>query len=95
MSTQKNNYVKIAAVLLLFIGSYSTKLYSQCRDVVLNPPGPTQNAFGISDFVEVGVSDCGTYGTRATEYITLTPVSGLLLDIITTSTICLFACLFN
>ncbi|MEI6311000.1 MAG: T9SS type B sorting domain-containing protein [Bacteroidota bacterium] len=76
MSTQKNNYVKIAAVLLLFLSTYSTKLYSQCRDVVLNPAGPTQNAFGISDFVEVGVSDCGTYGTRATAWPPPNPCSG-------------------
>ena len=77
MSTLKTNYVKIATFMLLLTCVYSTKLFSQCRDVVLNPIGITQNAFSISDFVEVGISECGTYGTSIAAWTGLpNPCSG-------------------
>jgi gliding motility-associated-like protein len=76
MLKQKNNYLRIATITLLFLSVYSSKLYSQCRDVVLNPLGVTQNAFSISDYVEVGVSSCGTYGTENAAWPPPLPCSG-------------------
>ena len=61
-SMSMKNITKFIIILFVATNFLSSSLVN-AQTVVLTPPGPTQNSFMQGFFLEVGVSNCGTYGT--------------------------------